>query len=82
MTRTSPKTNAHSISGLQLSLPLYQKPFLEIKKKVRGRNRKAFDLLQEVVCPLLETALDKNEIKSVEARTAIRDFLSFVQGAK
>jgi len=81
MKRTSKKLDAQSHSFFQLSLPVHQKPFLEIKKKVRGRNRKAFDLLQEVVCPLFKTALDRDEIKSVEARMAIREFLYFVQGA-
>lgn len=82
MKRTLKKPNSQSPSFLQLSLPFHKKPFLDIKKKVRGKNRKAFDLLQEVVCPLFQTALDRGEIKSVEARAAIYEFLAFVQGAE
>lgn len=82
MKRTAQKLNQQSPSYLQLSLPLYQKPFLEVKKKVRGKNRQGFEVLEEIVCPLFQTALDRGEIKSLQARVAIREFLAFTQGAK
>lgn len=82
MTIMPKEPESQSPSSFQLSLPLYQKPFLETKKKIRGKNRKGFELLQEVVCPLFQTALNRDEIQSSEARAAIRKFLVFVQGAK
>ncbi|MBD2664054.1 hypothetical protein [Richelia sinica] len=77
--RTTRKiTPSASSSCVQLELPLYRKPILHIKKKVRGKNRKGFDLLEEAV-NCFQIALDRNEIKSPEARDAIRQFLSFVK---
>lgn len=67
---------------VQLSLPLYRLSFLEMKKKVRGKNREGFEILENTVCPKFQAALDRGEIKSVEARIAIREFLAFVKGAK
>lgn len=58
-----------------------KKPFLSTKNKVRGKNRKAFDLLQEVVHEF-QIAINRDEIQSVEAKDAIRKFLVFVQGDK
>lgn len=81
MAKIKNQTNLHSSSCLQLSLPLYRQPFLNMKKKVRGKNRKGFDLVQEAVT-YFQIALARNEIQSVEARTAILDFLAFVQEAK
>lgn len=82
MKRTAQKLNSQTQSHVQLSIPLYQKPFLEVKKKVRGKNRQGFEVLQEIVCPLFQTALDRGEIRSLEARVAIQEFLAFIQGAK
>jgi hypothetical protein len=58
----------------QLAIPFQTKPFLETKKKVRGRNRAAFDKIEEGALDLLH-ALQRNEIQSVEARVEIREFL-------
>ncbi len=73
-------THSQSSSSLQLELSLYREPIMHMKKKVRGKNRRGFDLLQESV-NCFQIALDRNEIKSLEARNAIQDFLSFVQEA-
>lgn len=81
MQRMPKEPASQSPSFLQLSLPLYQKPFLATRNKVRGKNRKAFDLLQEVVRKF-QIAIDRDEIQSVEAKAAIRKFLVFVQGDK
>ena len=53
---------------------------MHMKKKVRGKNRKGFDLLQEAVT-CFKIALERNEIKLSEARNAIQDFLLFLQEA-
>lgn len=73
-------TPSKSSSYVQLELPLYRKPIMHMKKKVRGKNRKGFDLLQEAVT-CFKIALERNEIKSSEARNAIQDFLLFLQEA-
>lgn len=83
MKRIQQKIASKSVNFVQLSLPLYRKPLLEIKKKVRGQKvREGFEVLEDTVCPKFQAALDKGEIKSVEARIAIREFLAFVQGVK
>ena len=77
------KIASKNVNFVQLSLPLYSKPLLDIKKKVRGKKiREGFEILEDTVCPKFQAALDGGEIKSVEARIAIREFLVFVQGAK
>ncbi len=69
-------------SFVQLSLPLYWKPFLETKKKVRSKNaRKAFDMFQKGAL-ILKYELENGGIQSVEAKAAIRDFLVILQGSK
>jgi hypothetical protein len=69
--------NTQQIFGselVQLSIPFHTKPFLEFKKKVRGRNRLPFDKIQEGALELKD-ALHNGEIQSLEAKLAIRDFL-------
>lgn len=58
----------------QLSISFDPKPFLEIRKKVRGRNRTAFDKIKEGALDL-KYALQRNEIQSTEARLGIRELL-------
>jgi hypothetical protein len=58
----------------QLSISFNAKPFLETRKKVRGRNRTAFDKIQEGALEL-QYALQRNEIQSSEARVEIRELL-------
>lgn len=59
---------------IQLSIDFKAKPFLDVKKKVRGRNRTPFDKIKEGALEL-KIALDRNEIQSTEARLEIREFL-------
>lgn len=81
MKKSQLQGNSMLPSHIQLSLPLFQssKPFLDFKKKVRGKNRQSFNQLENLVTDF-EIALSRDEIKSVEARFAIRQFLSFVKG--
>lgn len=58
----------------QFSISFDPKPFLEIRKKVRGRNRTAFDKIKEGALDL-KYALQRNEIQSTEARLGIRELL-------
>jgi hypothetical protein len=75
-------SQSQEASFVQLSLPLYWKPFLETRKKVRSKNaRKAFDMFQEGA-RILNYELENGGIQSVEAKAAIRDFLAILQGAK
>ena len=64
-----------------LFIPYCQKPFLENKKKVRGKNRQMFELLEQFVSEL-QTALDRNDFGSKEVIERSREFLVFVQGSK
>ena len=80
MKKSTKVTTSQSPSFLQLSLPLDRQPFLHMRKKVRGKNRKGFDLIQEAVA-YFQIALDRNEIKSIEVKAAIQDFLTFLQKA-
>jgi hypothetical protein len=59
---------------VQLTIPFNAKPFLDFKKRVRGRNRTAFDKIQEGAQEL-KYALQRDEIQSTEARLAVREFL-------
>lgn len=67
--------------GPLLFIPYSQKPFLENKKKVRGKNRQMFELLEQFVSEL-QTALDRNDFGSKEVIERSREFLVFVQGSK
>ncbi|MDZ7953558.1 hypothetical protein [Nostoc sp. DedQUE09] len=72
---------SNSQEPLQLFIPYSWKPYLDNKKKVRGKNRKIFEQLQEVVSQL-QVALEKDEFESFEVKEATRDFLILVQGNK
>jgi hypothetical protein len=69
--------NASNSNLTQLSIPFQTRPFLETKKKVRGRNRAAIDKIEEGALELLYT-LQRNGIQSVEARIEIREFLKLL----
>ncbi|EAW34722.1 hypothetical protein [Lyngbya sp. PCC 8106] len=76
------KRNSENSEQLQLFIPYSQKPFLEYKKKVRGKDaRKGFDLIEEGV-RLLQAQLDQDGIHSAEAKPAIQQFLILTQGDK
>lgn len=64
-----------------LFIPYCRKPFLENKKKVRGRNRQPFELLEKVQS-LFETALDRNEFESEDVKAEVYDFLLILRGNK
>jgi hypothetical protein len=64
---------------LQLFIPYCRKPYLDNKKKVRGKNRIIFEQLQEIVNQL-QIALDRDEFESIEVKEETRDFLILVQG--
>jgi len=64
-----------------LFIPYCRKPFLENRKKVRGKNRRVFDQLQEVA-KQLQIALDRNEFESDQVKEDTREFLVILQGAK
>lgn len=76
-----PKRKRPGEGTLSLFIPYCQKPFLENKKKVRGKNRQPFELLEKAQS-LFETALDRNEFKSEEVKAAVSDFLLILRGAK
>ena len=67
--------------SFSLLVPYNRKPFLENKKKVRGRNRQPFELLEKVQS-LFETALDRNEFESEDVKAEVCDFLVILRGAK
>ena len=75
------KNSSQSLEPIQLSLPLFtsSKPFLEMKKQVRGKNRKSFDALEKVARDF-QVSLERNEFQSTEVRYAVRQFLSFMKG--
>lgn len=64
---------------LTLFVPYCQKPFLEHKKNVRGRNRNLFKRLEEVVREF-EIALQRNEFCSNQLKEDTRSFLTYVKG--
>ncbi len=74
------KSGSHSGEPL-LFIPYTQKPYLENRKKVRGKNRKIFDQLQEIALQL-QIALDRNELESEQVKEDTRQFLVILQGAK
>lgn len=65
---------AFDLELVQLTIPFYAKPFLDFKKRVRGRNRTAFDKIQEG-SQELQYALQRDEIQSTEVKLAVREFL-------
>jgi hypothetical protein len=73
------KRRSENSDQLQLFIPYSQKPFLEYKKKVRGKNRKLFESLEETVRGF-QTQLDLDQIDSEEAKSAIQQFLILIQG--
>lgn len=73
------RRGSKSQDPLQLFIPYNRKPFLENKKKVRGKNREIFEQLQEVV-KQFQIAFERDEFESVEVKEAISDFLILVQG--
>ncbi|MEG4996914.1 hypothetical protein [Microcoleus sp. B4-D4] len=76
-----PKSKRSGEGDPLLFIPYCQKPFLENKKKVRGKNRQIFERLEQVVSEL-QTALDRNDFGSKEVIERSREFLVFVQGSK
>ncbi|NQE35235.1 hypothetical protein [Microcoleus asticus] len=76
-----PKSKRSGEGDPLLFIPYCQKPFLENKKKVRGKNRQIFERLEQVVSEL-RTALDRNDIDSKEVIEDSLNFLVFVEGPK
>ncbi|MEG5137168.1 MULTISPECIES: hypothetical protein [unclassified Microcoleus] len=64
-----------------LFIPYCRKPFLENKKKVRGKNRQPFELLEKAQS-LFEIALDRDEFESEDVKAEVYDFLLILRGAK
>ncbi|MDJ1173360.1 hypothetical protein [Roseofilum capinflatum] len=63
----------------RLFIPYCRQPFLEYKKKTRGKNREGFKLIEEAVS-LFEVQLQRNDIQSPEVQAAVHEFVQFVQG--
>jgi len=80
-TLTMPKPSRSGEGEPLLFIPYCWKPFLEIKKKVRGKNRQPFELLEKALS-LLEIGLDRNEFESEEVKAAVSQFLVILRGAK
>ncbi|MGE5660001.1 MAG: hypothetical protein ACM37W_25705 [Actinomycetota bacterium] len=64
-----------------LFIPYNRKPFLENKKKVRGKNRQLFEELEKLIIQF-EIALSRNDFDSKDVREETHDFLAYVQGIK
>lgn len=76
-----PKSKRSGEGEPLLFIPYCQKPFLENKKKVRGKNRQPFDLLEKALS-LFEIGLDRNEFESEEVKAAISQLLVILRGPK
>ncbi|BAQ61524.1 hypothetical protein GM3708_1930 [Geminocystis sp. NIES-3708] len=83
MKKSRSENSSQFFEHIQLSLPLFtsQKPFLDMKKQVRGKNRKLFDTLEKVINDF-QVSLHRDEFQSTEVRFAVRQLLSFTNGNK
>lgn len=65
-------------SFFQLPIPLYRQPFLQVKKKLRGKESRAAINGIKKYAELLKFNLETGVIQSPEAKLEIRQFLEML----